>query len=34
MGGGLILASITFITWREAMLRHKKFKPTTPVTKS
>lgn len=33
MGGGLILASVTFITWREAMLKRAPVTPTTPETK-
>lgn len=33
MGGALILASVTFITWREAMLKRKPVTPTTPETK-
>ena len=33
LGGGLILASITFITWREAILKRKTITPPTPATK-
>lgn len=33
MGGGLILASVTFITWREATLNRGPVTPTTPETK-
>jgi drug/metabolite transporter (DMT)-like permease len=33
LGGGLILASITFITWREAVLKHRTITPPTPATK-
>ncbi|TDK41428.1 DMT family transporter [Antarcticimicrobium luteum] len=32
-GGGLILASITFITWREAVVRRRSITPITPATK-
>ncbi len=33
LGGGLILASIGFITWREAVVRRRGVTPTTPATK-
>lgn len=33
MGGGLILASVTFITWREAVLKRRAITPPTPATK-
>ena len=33
LGGGLILASVTFITWREAVLKRAPITPTTPQTK-
>ncbi|MDK3074922.1 DMT family transporter [Sedimentitalea sp. JM2-8] len=33
LGGGLILASVTFITWREAMLNRGPITPPTPATK-
>ena len=33
LGGGLILASIGFITWREAVVRRRGMTPTTPATK-
>lgn len=33
IGGGLILASVTFITWREAVLNRAPVTPTTPETK-
>lgn len=33
LGGGLILASVTFITWREAMLNRQPITPPTPATK-
>ena len=32
-GGALILASVTFITWREAVLKRRPITPTTPATK-
>lgn len=32
-GGGLILASVTFITWREAVLKRRPITPPTPATK-
>lgn len=33
MGGTLILASVTFITWREAVLKQRPITPPTPATK-
>ena len=33
LGGGLILASITFITWREAVLKRRPITPPAPATK-
>lgn len=33
LGGVLILASVTFITWREAVLKRSPITPTTPATK-
>ncbi len=33
VGGGLILASVSFITWREAMLNRRQITPPTPATK-
>lgn len=33
LGGGLILASVTFITWREAVLKRRPITPPTPATK-
>lgn len=33
LGGGLILASVTFITWREAVLKRWPITPPTPATK-
>lgn len=33
LGGGLILASVTFITWREAVLNRRPITPPTPATK-
>lgn len=33
LGGSLILASVTFIAWREAMVRRRQITPTTPETK-
>jgi len=33
LGGGLILASVTFITWREAVLRRRPITPAGPATK-
>lgn len=33
LGGGLILASVSFITWREAMLNRGSITPPTPATK-
>jgi drug/metabolite transporter (DMT)-like permease len=33
IGGGVILASVTFITWREAMLNRRQLTPPTPATK-
>jgi drug/metabolite transporter (DMT)-like permease len=33
LGGGLILGSVTFITWREAMLNRQPITPPTPATK-
>lgn len=33
LGGGLILASVTFIAWREAVLRRRQITPTAPQTK-
>ncbi len=33
LGGGLILAAVSFITWREAMLRRRPITPPTPATK-
>lgn len=33
LGGGLILASVGFITWREAVVRRRAVTPTTPATK-
>lgn len=33
IGGGIILASVTFITWREAMLNKRNVTPPTPATK-
>ena len=32
-GGGMILASVTFITWREAVLKRRAITPPTPATK-
>lgn len=32
-GGGVILASVTFITWREAMLKRRAITPPVPATK-
>ncbi|MFV0514237.1 MAG: EamA family transporter, partial [Jhaorihella sp.] len=32
-GGGLILASVTFITWREAVLRRRSITPASLATK-
>ena len=33
MGGGLILCSITFMSWREAVIKRKEMTPTVPQTK-
>lgn len=33
VGGGLILAAISFITWREAVVRRRSITPPTPATK-
>ncbi len=33
LGGAVILASVTFITWREAVVRGRTVTPTTPATK-
>ena len=33
IGGGVILASVSFISWREAVLRRRQITPTTPQTK-
>ena len=33
LGGSVILASVTFITWREAVLRRRPITPPTPATK-
>lgn len=33
LGGGLILGSVTFITWRETMLNRRPITPPTPATK-
>lgn len=33
LGGALILASVTFITWREAVLKRRPITPPTPATK-
>lgn len=33
LGGGLILGSVTFITWREAVLKRRPITPPTPATK-
>lgn len=33
IGGAVILASVTFITWREAVVRGRTLTPTTPATK-
>lgn len=33
IGGGLILGSVTFITWREAVLKRRPITPPTPATK-
>lgn len=33
LGGGLILAAVSFITWREAMLKRRMITPPTPATK-
>ncbi len=33
LGGGLILGSVTFIAWREAVLRRRRITPTAPETK-
>ena len=32
-GGGLILGSITFMSWREAVIKRKAMTPTVPQTK-
>ncbi len=33
LGGAIIIAAISFITWREAMLKRREITPTTPATK-
>ena len=33
LGGGVILGAVTFITWREAVLKRKQITPTAPETK-
>ncbi|SFT47267.1 EamA-like transporter family protein [Sedimentitalea nanhaiensis] len=33
LGGGLILGAVSFITWREYMLKHQPITPPTPATK-
>lgn len=33
LGGGIVLASVSFITWRETMLNRRQITPATPATK-